>query len=415
LELREGAQAIAPSARRLWLCLFVPLAAGYLLSYLYRSSNAVIGPLLANELGLSDQALGLLTSTYFLTFGAAQLPLGILLDRYGPRRVESLLLLCAAVGAVVFAQANDLFGLATGRALIGLGVSCCLMAAFKGFSQWFAPERQPALVGWVMAAGGLGALAAAQPLQAAVGGFGWRDVLLGIAALTLLVSALIWKLVPDKFVAAGGGFAEQVAGVRRVLTDRQFWRYAPMVTTCLGGFMAVQGLWVARWMTEIEGLTRPLIAQRLTWMSVALVLGCLFMGFLTTPLIRRGVSAARMLNIDAVLCVLVFAGVILVSRPQAAWLWVLLSFLFPLLNVSYAILTQSLPLAISGRANTALNLAAIGGAFGLQWGMGAAVDALRAGGASITGAYRATFVGLLFAQALSVAWMLVAGRRGIRR
>jgi MFS family permease len=399
------------SNRHLWLRLFLPLAAGYLLSYLFRSSNAIIGPVLAKELALTDQALGLLTSTYFLAFGATQVPLGILLDRFGPRRVEALLLLVAAAGAVVFAQADDLVGLATGRALIGLGVSACLMAAFKGFSQWFAPERQPALVGWIMTAGGLGALAAAQPLEAAIGVSGWRDVLLGLAALTVAVAVLIWRLVPDKTAAPSSGFAEQWAGVKQVVTDRQFWRYAPMVTMCLGGFMSVQGLWVSRWMAEIEGLTRPAIAQRLTWMSIALVAGCLFMGFLTTPLIRRGVSAVRMLNIDAVLFVLVFACVILFGTPGAAWMWVLLAFLFPLLNVAYSILTQSLPLAISGRANTALNLAAIGGAFGLQWGMGAAVDVLRASGWTAAGAYRATFITVLALQAASVVWMLAAGRR----
>ncbi|MBP8195155.1 MAG: MFS transporter, partial [Azonexus sp.] len=78
-----------------WLKLFLPFAAGYFLSYLFRTVNAVIGPVLARELDLADNALGLLTSTYFLAFGAAQLPLGMLLDRYGPRRVESGLLLLA--------------------------------------------------------------------------------------------------------------------------------------------------------------------------------------------------------------------------------------------------------------------------------------------------------------------------------
>ncbi|MDQ5906206.1 MAG: hypothetical protein QG590_687, partial [Pseudomonadota bacterium] len=154
-----------PSAK-LHLGLLLPFAAAYFLSYFFRSANAVIGPELANDLGLSAGDLGLLTSTYLLAFCLAQLPLGMLLDRFGARRVESALLLIAATGAALFAIADDMAALATARAIIGLGVSACLMAAFKAFSQWYPPERQASLTGWMMTSGGLGALAATAPLEA---------------------------------------------------------------------------------------------------------------------------------------------------------------------------------------------------------------------------------------------------------
>ena len=127
---------------RLQLGLILPFAAAYFLSYFFRSANAVIGPELAGDLGLSAGDLGLLTSTYLLSFCLAQLPLGMLLDRCGARRVEAALLLVATAGAGMFALAEGLAGLATARAIIGLGVSACLMAAFKAFSQWYPPERQ---------------------------------------------------------------------------------------------------------------------------------------------------------------------------------------------------------------------------------------------------------------------------------
>jgi predicted MFS family arabinose efflux permease len=399
--------------RALWLRLFLPFAAGYLLSYLFRTSNAVIGPVLAKDLSLPDHALGLLTSTYFITFAAAQIPLGILLDRFGPRRVESVLLLAAAAGAVVFAVAGDLAGLAWGRALIGLGVSACLMAAFKAFNQSFPPERQAALIGWIMSAGGLGAVVAAQPLEAAMGLAGWRDVMLGLAAVTVVVSAVIWLVVPDPHKGGpvhAAGLAEQLAGVRQVMTDRQFWRYAPMVTMSIGGFMAVQGLWVSRWMAEVEGFGRLQIAQQLTWLNAAMIAGCLFMGFMTTPLIRRGFGEAKILNVIAIAFVVVFAAINALGGRGQGWLWALLAFVYPTSNISYTILTRSLPLALSGRANTALNLAAFVGAFGLQWGMGVLVDALRAAGWDGGVAYRATFGLLLALQVAAVAWMFIAGR-----
>ena len=125
-----------------WVRIFLPFALGYYLSYLLRTVNAVISPALTAELNLSAANLGLLTSTYFLAFGLAQIPVGIALDRFGPRRVEALLLLITAIGAAMFALGDSLQTLSVGRAFIGLGVSACLMAALKGFALWYPRERR---------------------------------------------------------------------------------------------------------------------------------------------------------------------------------------------------------------------------------------------------------------------------------
>src|SRR2546426_3664053 len=105
---------IAPSFLRLYLC----FASGYLLSYLFRTVNAVISPELTATLSVSASSLGLLTSAYFIAFAAMQVPAGMLLDRYGPRRIEPVLLAIAAIGALVFAAADGLAGLTLARALI---------------------------------------------------------------------------------------------------------------------------------------------------------------------------------------------------------------------------------------------------------------------------------------------------------
>ena len=203
--------------RQLWLRLFLPFAAGYFLSYLSAPPMPSSARSWRATSALGDNALGLLTSTYFLAFGAAQLPLGMLLDRFGPRRVEAALLLIAAAGAAAFAWSDTLAGLAVGRALIGLGVSACLMASFKAFSQWFPPERQASLTGWIMASGGLGALAAAKPLELALGIAGWREIVLALAVITVLVAAALWWFVPDKPNAGkGAGLAEQFSGVKQI-------------------------------------------------------------------------------------------------------------------------------------------------------------------------------------------------------
>jgi len=122
------------------LRIFIPFAFGYFLSYIFRVVNAVIAPDLAIDLHVNPSELGLLTSTYFIAFASSQLPLGVLLDRLGPRIVESFLLVFAGLGAIIFAKAQTLTGAIVGRALIGFGVSACLMAAFKSYVLWF-PEK----------------------------------------------------------------------------------------------------------------------------------------------------------------------------------------------------------------------------------------------------------------------------------
>ena len=98
------------SRLRLVVCVLLPFAAGYYLSYLFRSINAVIAGDLVAELGLTAADLGLLTSVYFLLFAAVQLPCGVLLDRYGPRLIDSTLLLVAAAGSLLFALAEQAIG-----------------------------------------------------------------------------------------------------------------------------------------------------------------------------------------------------------------------------------------------------------------------------------------------------------------
>src|SRR6202140_5469008 len=144
------ARVSAPAFLRVYLC----FAAAYLLSYVYRNVNAVISPELTASLGISASSLGLLTSAYFVAFAAMQLPAGMLLDRYGPRRVEPVLLTIAGCGALGFAWSDGLAGLAVSRALIGIGVSVCLMAPLTAIATWYPRERHASLAGWMMVAGG---------------------------------------------------------------------------------------------------------------------------------------------------------------------------------------------------------------------------------------------------------------------
>ena len=190
-------QAAAASVAMPFRHLYPAFAAGYLLSYFYRNVNAVISPDLTREFSLSPGALGLLTSAYFMAFTAMQIPAGMLLDRYGPRRVEPALLLVAAAGALLFAFADGEGGLLAGRTLLGLGSAVGLMAPLKAISTWCPPERRASMGGWIMVAGAVGALVATAPLELALRFASWRAIFVALSVMSCAAALFIWLRVPD--------------------------------------------------------------------------------------------------------------------------------------------------------------------------------------------------------------------------
>ena len=400
-----------PASTLLWLKLFLPFAGAYFLSYLYRTANAVIGPVLTDELALGAGSLGLLTSAYFLAFAAAQLPLGMLLDRFGARRVESSLLLIAASGALFFALGHSIADLAIGRGLIGLGVSACLMAAFKAFSLWFPPERQASLTGWIMTAGGLGALAATAPLEAALHVTGWREIFFGLAALTLLVAIWLFVSVPERAsTSKPEPLLAQWQGVKQVFSSAHFWRFAPLGLTITGGFMAIQSLWSMSWLMQVNGYTRSVAADHLAAMSVAMLAAYVLIGLLATGLAQRGVKPVTLLAVALALSLGTLALITLQTSHHTTLLWIIYGIFSSFGTLAYSQAAAGFPVALSGRANTAFNLMVFVGAFGVQWGLGLFIELLQTQGQSGADAIRTAFLTLLGLQIVAFLWFCVAGR-----
>ena len=394
------------------LRVFLPFAAGYFLSYLYRTINAVLSPYLVAELGLDATDLGLLTSVYFLTFAAFQLPLGMLLDRFGPRRVEAALLLFAAAGAGLFAVSSNAAELILGRGLIGLGVSACLMASFKAFVVWFPATRLPAVNGWVLAAGGLGALVATAPVEAALRLTDWRGLFVILAGLSFAVAAALLWAVPER----GGGVTSEswraqwheVGGIFR---SPVFWRIAPAWVLAQASFLAIQGLWAGPWLRDVSGLDQVAAADGLFWIAAAMVAGFLGLGQLTYRWSRLGVPPLGVATGGMALFMLVQLALLTGWGPWLP-LWVLFGFFGASGVLTYAILSQSFPPALAGRVNTALNLLVFVAAFAGQWGMGAIINGwpLDGGGYADSG-YRWAFGLALALQVLTWVWLLVGARR----
>ena len=386
----------------------LPFACGYFLSYGFRTVNAVISPDLIASLDLDATDLGLLTSVYFLAFASFQLPLGILLDRFGPRRVEASLLLFAALGAMLFALSDTRTGLVVGRALIGLGVSACLMASFKAFVIWFPPERLPMVNGWVLAAGGLGALTATAPVEAALHFTDWRGLFLGLGIVTFAVAVAIFMIVPERDSPGNvGDLRAQLRGLVRIYSDRYFWRIAPVTVLSQTAFLSIQGLWAGPWLKDVAGLPRVEVASHLFFTAAAMVAGFLLMGNVAYRLGRFGirnvvVAGAGMLTFMAVqLCLT------LQFTVAALPLWVLFGFFGTSGLLPFAVLSRYFPVELSGRVSTAVNVMVFVSAFIAQWGIGAIVNFWPTADGYDPQGYQAAFALVLVLQALAFVWFVL--------
>ena len=390
------------------LVVFCPFASGYFLSFFFRNVNAVISRDLAQEFSLSPSDLGFLTSMYLLAFAAFQLPLGVLLDRYGPRRVVAALLCVAAAGALTFALARDFTTLSIGRALIGLGVSAGLMGAIKAFTLWFPLSRLASLNGLYLAFGGIGGLSATAPAEALVGPFGWRALFFVLAGLSVAAALLVFAVVPErKLPGEGQTLRAQIAGFGEIFSSVQFWRIAAPLVVCHAGYLALQGLWLGPWLYDVAGQGRAAAANYLLITAAAYTLGSVFFGVGSDRLALAGVSRMTMFKLG--LCVSVGSFGLLAAGVQTALGAVLAVYGFTAISASlaYALLTPLFPPAMTGRVNTASNVMMFGVSFAFQWGVGAVLKLYPAAdGRYAPEGYAAALTILAVLQLATLAWLL---------
>ncbi|MCA1861688.1 MFS transporter [Janthinobacterium sp. HSC-3S05] len=362
-----GAGASSRSGMAVFCLVFLPFALGHYLSCLLRGVNAVLTAELLGAIALTPAQLGLLTSVFFLAFALVQLPVGMALDRYGPRTVQLWLLALAALGVWLFSRGHSFAELMWARALMGAGLGGCFMAAVKAISCAIAPARLPSVHGYLIAVGGLGAATATMPVKLALHYTDWRGVFLGLALAALAIGLLIRLLSPAMPAPA---VTMGKVSVWSVYRDPGFRRTIALILLPHTVFFGVQGLWIGRWLADVGGLSDDNVAYLLYLGMAAVIFGAIGMGMLTEWAGRCAIEPMQVAGAGIVLFVAVQVAMACNVVPSLPLLSVLFTLLGTVTGLEYAIVAQSMPASLTGRAATCLNLLIFTGAFLVQAGFG---------------------------------------------
>lgn len=394
---------------------FTVFLSAYTLSQFFRSFLAVIAPDLTRDLHLDATQLGTISAAWFVTFALAQFPVGILLDRVGPRRTVSAIMLFASAGAALLGVADSALLCTLAMGLIGIGCSPVYMGALYYFGRTYPAHRFALLSSWLIAIGSAGNLLAATPLAFAARELGWRASFLGVAAVTLAAAVLVVLLVEDPPRAEKPKDAPKTGLLHEfgeILSMRVLWPMIPMILVSYAVVVTERGLWMGPFLADVWGLDALARGNVALVMSLAMSAGALVYG----PLDHWLGTAKWVVFGGALITIAALLALALAEKPSVAVATALLS-LTGGAGISYAVLMAHarpfFPEHLLGRGITFCNFLFIGGASLLQPLSGRYVDALKAQGLPAETVY--SRLHLAFAVTLAVATAIYAFSREKRR
>ena len=259
--------------------------------YFQRVAPSVMVAELMRDFGVGAAVLGNLTALYWYAYAVMQLPAGVMLDRWGPRRMLAGAIVLCGLGSWVFATADGLAQAYAGRLLIGVGAGFSWVGALKLTTLWFPPYRFALVSGVCSMLGMAGGVGAQAPLAAVVQLAGWRDTLLGVAVFGGVLAATVWLIVRDgpnhRPRNAPVPSAGVLHGLGRVVATPQVWLvalFAAMLVPCMAAFA---GLWGVPYMMQAHGLDRPVAAAAASLVLVGFGVASPFVGWWSDHIGRR--------------------------------------------------------------------------------------------------------------------------------
>lgn len=395
------------------IIVFFVFAFGYFLSCLLRAITATLSPVLTSEFNLLSADLGLLAGGYFLGFACMQIPLGYLLDKYGPKKIVSSFLLIALVGTGSFALAESFSGLLISRILIGIGVSACLMAPLTGYRIWYAENQQQRANSWMLMIASLGFLSSTLPVQLLLPSFGWRWIFGGITILILVSIILMLVFIPKWNLIKSNQLEEPTnkGTLSEVWKSKFFISVIPMGLFNYGGLMAIQTLWAGPWMIRVAGYTPLQSATGLFWINVTMLVSFFVWGYFLPKISSIGFSATKILRLGLPISFCIMLTIIILGSKAGAFYLTL----FILSSIFLSVTQPAVGLAFSGysagKALTSFNLLIFAGTFIMQWLMGFVIDITKSFGYSEITAFKSAFSVFLVLSLVSYLFFLTMNKK----
>lgn len=367
-------------ARSAVIAFVAVLATATALSQFYRNSVGVIATTLAGELRLSPDQLGIVSSAFFLIFALCQIPVGIVIDRYGPR--AALLGSCAFVvtGSLAFAFAASHEGLIAGRLLLGIGCSTFLMAPLVIYSRAFPPQTFATLAGIQLSISSFGTLGATVPLAWATANYGWRSAFLAAGLLAALFGAAVALVVRGPATGPSHQHRETMGdalrGVAAAAGTKGVWPLFLMSFSTYSTFGLIVGLWGGPYLAHVHGADLAAQGRVLFLMAAAQIVGTLAWGA-TDRLVGayRPITVAGALSSVALLLALILFGHS-GGLLRAEIIMGVLGLVCAYTPILVAHGKSLFPPGITGRGMSLINIGTMSGGFATQWLTGLAVKAV---------------------------------------
>ena len=358
----------------------------FFLSQFYRTSNAVLAPQLIQDLALDTKGLGLLSASFFYAFALVQIPIGILLDKVGPRFIMTTLSLTGVLGAIIFSWSDSLSSGLAGRILLGAGMACNLMGSYKLLSLWFGPRVFATLAGILVAIGTIGNMVATTPLVFLVENMGWRHSFQLIATVNLLLTLLFYVVVRDKphQIAAGSQAPVETMSLQDALNNikllfrlKDYWIIS--LSTCVryGTFAAFQALWAGPFLMNVMGYSPVRAGNIILLLNIGFIAGAPTWGTAADNLFK---SCKWLVVIGLVALVAAITFIAIIPPDTSFAIVALLFFCFGFSGaaglVMYPHIKSLVPREMAGAAMTGVNFfTMIGSAVFLQ-GLGSLMQTL---------------------------------------
>lgn len=399
--------------RKQAITVFFAFAFGYFLSCLLRAITATLSPVLTLEFELMAADLGLLAGGYFLGFASMQIPLGYLLDKFGPKKIVSSFLLIAFIGTVSFALAQSFSGLLVSRILIGVGAGACLMAPLTGYRIWFAENQQQRVNSWMLMIASLGFLSSTLPVQLLLPTLGWRWIFGGIAALILISIILMLTFIPKWNHQQDESLENPLksGSLADVWKNKFFISVIPMGLFNYGGLMAIQTLWAGPWMIRVAGYTPLESATGLFWINITMLVSFFLWGYFLPRITNLGFSALKILTVGLPISFLVMLFIIILGSKAGAFyitLFILSSIFLSVIQPAVGLSFQS---HLAGKALTSFNLLIFLGAFIMQWFIGLVIDLVKSFGYTEIIGFKTAFSVFLLLSLTSYIFFLIINKK----